>query len=246
MRRVFFILVLFGSCLTMAAAQSKGDRYNGVWTVSRGGGGMGRIFVDGTNIKGVLMDTGWLQMTGERRIGQLAGTLKSGRATVTVTWSTGPKVEFQGKSQVQRQGLSLDLVQYAGSREVADTQFTFQGHQVGKALAEPFGDMSQLAVQQLAGEWSGSYKYGPNRGLAYVSIGWDGSCNVVMANESPNDDTWSAVGKVDTDADVLNLTVDSGFSKADYIGKVRSLGSDQIQVTFNRKNGEFVMTLSRW
>jgi len=207
---------------------------------------MGRVFVDGDKLKGVLMDTGWFQMTGERRIGQLTGTLKNGQATVNVAWSTGPKVEFRGEGKVQRRGLILDLDQYSSGRPVKETQFTMQAHRVGDPLKAPFGELSRLSNAQMAGEWSGSYTYGPNRGLTYVTLEWDGSCNVVMANESPNDDTWNATGSLNTRDGVIDLTVDSGFSKQAYKGKVTSIGPDQIVVKFDRKNGEFVMSLQRW
>lgn len=207
---------------------------------------MGRIFLDGNNLKGVLMDTGWLQMTGERRIGQLKGTLKNNVADVVIEWSTGAKAEFTGSGKVQRQGLILDLEQRAGSRINKDTQFSLQAHRVGEALTEPFGPVKSLSVAQLAGEWSGSFTYGPNSGLAYVSIGWDGKLDVVMANERPNDSTWSALGSVTSRDNVIDLTVDSGASKQAYKGRVISIGADQMQVTFDRKNGAFVMTLSRW
>jgi len=230
----------------MAPAQAKGDRFNGVWTVSRGGGGMGRVFVEGNKLKGVLMDTGWLQMTGERRIGQLSGSIKNGEATVHVEWSTGASSEFKGTGKVQRKGLTLDLVKITGNRRDKETQFSLQAHQVGDMLSEPFGDINNVKTNQIAGEWSGSFVYGPNSGLAYVTMDWSGSCNVVMANERPNDSTWSAEGDWDTRANVLVLTVNSGASKQTYKGKVKSIGPDQMQIIFDREKGAFVMTLSRW
>ena len=207
---------------------------------------MGRVFVDGEKLKGVLMDTGWLQMTGERRIGQLTGTIRRGDVVVSVEWSTGPKVEFRGTGKVLRRGLSLDLTQYNNDRPVSETQFNLQAHMVGAVFTDPFGDVRDLNVSQTAGEWSGSYVYGPNSGLAYVTFGWDGKCDAVMANENPNDSTWSAEGDIDTDRDVLELTVNSGASKQTYRGKFKSIGPDQIQITFDREKGPFVMTLSRW
>lgn len=244
MKRWLLLLTVFGLVGPCAVAQSKGDRYNGVWTVSRGGGGMGRVFVDGDKLKGVLMDTGWLQMTGERRIGQLTGSVKSGKATVKVVWSSGAQIEFQGSGSVQRRGLSLDLQQVVNGRPKPETQFTLQAHRTGSALREPFGDMAKPRVDEITGEWSGSFVYGPNRGLAYVTMLGDGTCEVVMANEAPNDDTWNASGRLEQN--LLELTVDSGFSKQAYKGKFRSVGPDQMQITFDRKNGAFVMTLSRW
>lgn len=239
-------LVSLLACAPFVSAQSKGNRYNGVWTVSRGGGGMGRVFVDGKNVKGVLMDTGWYQLTGVRRIGQLKGTLDSKDSRITIEWSTGPKVEFRGAAQLKGQGLAFTLRQYAGEREINSTEFTLDAHRVGDPLPEPFGDMATARASTLYGEWSGSFVYGPNSGLAYVSMAQDGKCSVVMANEKPNDDTWSAEGELSTDNRALNLTVNSGFSKQAYVGKFKSIGPDQMVVTFNRDKGSFVMVLSRW
>lgn len=238
-----FAVVLIGS---QAVAQSKGDRYNGVWTVSRGGGGMGRVFVDGKKVKGVLMDTGWYQMTGERRIGQLSGTLDTKEARIKIEWSTGATIEFRGAADVKRQGLSFTLTQYSSGREIKSTEFSLEAHRVGDPLSEPFGDMTSVKKESLAGEWSGSYVYGPNKGLAYVSMDWNGDCKVVMANERPNDDTWSAEGALSEGGRSLKLTVNSGFSKQAYVGKLKSIGPDQVQITFDREKGSFVMVLSRW
>ena len=208
---------------------------------------MGRVFVDGDKLKGVLMDTGWLQMTGERRVGQLSGTLKGGDAAIVIEWSTGAKIEFKGTGKAQRQGLTLDLAKIVGGRADKETQFSLQAHKVGDALTEPFGQSNtSFSASQLAGEWSGSFVYGPNNGLAYVTMGWDGGCEVVMANEKPNDATWSASGAWDSRSNTLNLTVNSGTSKQSYKGKVKSIGPDQVQVTFDREKGQFVMTLARW
>lgn len=245
-KKALGLLVFLGILVASSLAQSKGDRFNGVWTVSRGGGGMGRIFLNGNELKGVLMDSGWLQMTGERRIGQLKGTIKNNVADVTIEWSTGAKAQFTGSGKVQRQGLILDLDQRAGDRVNNTTQFSLQAHKVGDPFLEPFGSVRNISSSQMAGEWSGSFTYGPNSGLTYVSVAWDGKIDVVMANERPNDSTWSAVGSINQRENGVDLTVDSGASKQAYKGKVVSIGPDQIQVTFDRKNGSFVMTLSRW
>lgn len=244
MKKALGLLVFAVVSSMLAYGQAKGDRFNGVWTVSRGGGGMGRVFVDGTKLKGVLMDSGWLQMTGERRIGQLSGSIRSGEASITIEWSTGAKTEFRGPGKVQRKGLTLDLEKVVGSKIDKETQFSLQAHQVGDPLSEPFGNVSNASSSQLAGEWSGSFVYGPNSGIAYVTMGWDGACNVVMANEKPNDSTWSAEGE--WRSGILNLTVNSGASKQSYKGKIKSIGPDQMQVTFDRDKGSFIMTLSRW
>lgn len=242
---IFFCISVF-LLVSLASPQSKGDRYNGVWTVSRGGGGMSRIFLDGRSIKGVLMDTGWLQLTGERRIGQLTGTLEKKEAKITIEWSTGPKVEFRGEGGVTRRGLSLNLVQFSGSKSIKDTQFTLNSHLSGNPLKEPFGFMEKVNLDDLLGEWSGSFVYGPNRGQVYLTMNPDGTCNVIMANENPNDDTWTAAGMLTAERDAMSLTVNSGFSKQSYRGSFRSMSAEQIQISFNRDKGSFTMSLTRW
>ena len=184
--KLLFILIVGLGLISSGLAQSKGSRFNGIWTVSRGGGGMGRIFVDNKTIKGVIMDSGWLQMTGERRVGQLKGSLDGENTKLTIEWSSGPTVEFRGEGSLNKQGLSLNLIQFTGSKAVKDTQFTWSGHPSGQALSEPFGKMTRFNLDELWGEWTGSYVYGPNKGMAFVTIKQDGSCEVAMANERTN------------------------------------------------------------
>jgi hypothetical protein len=242
MRKALILLALVAGVAT-ASAQT---RYNGVWTVSRGAGGLARVFVDGKNVTGVLLDSGWQQMTGDPRAGTVTGTIDGNKGTVTVSWSTGQSVEFRGTVSRQRDGLSMAMTRFVNGKEQPNTAFELQAHTVGKPFAEPFGPVAQVDLEQVRGSWFGSFVYGKNDGMAQLTAKADGQIVGTMAVDQEKGRVWTFTGAVSTRSDDVTLTVDSGTSKQTYTGRIRSWGPDHVQVVFDRQDGRFTLTLTRW
>lgn len=226
-----FVRILAAGTLVIATTLAHATKYSGEWNVSRGAGGTLTLNVSGGQITGDLKDTGWEEMTGERRTGRLTGTVAGGRFKITIRYSTGASSSFQGNIDHDDHDLFMTGLQYVGNKPVTNTRFTSTAHRQANHDAD------------VAGVWEGSFTYGTHKGHVRAFMSPDYSFSGDM--ESNDGTRWTFKGTADRKSERMRITVDSGASKQTYVGTytVRSDGS--LRIWYDKDTGPFEATVRR-
>lgn len=220
-------------CISMASAVSAmAVRYKGDWNVSRGAGGTVTLDLVSGRISGSLRDTGWENMTGERRSGTVSGTYTGGRLKLRIKYSTGADSSFEGNITRTDTTLFLTGLRYINGRVDRDTRFTCN--------ADIFGSGGS---DDVTGVWEGTFLYGGVRGHSIIRVEPDRSFTGTMHGRDGTE--WRIKGNVDVRRKKIRINVDSGASTQDYIGDYVVLSNGEVKITFPKRPGEFTSTVTR-